>query len=682
MKNNEKRKLRYDISIYLVVVLIFMSIPMTQALVSMDRTIENNALTAGNGTNVTVVIQTNNTQGSLTLKESIPSGWILTKISDDADQFSTNKKEWVWSNIVNNTTETVEYKITVPSGTAPGIYSINGSVTTNGSTTNVTGDSAITVTSGNVSDTIPPTTNISGVTEGVAYNGSVTITLTATDNPGGSGINGTSYRIDNGPIVKYNKTFVVSKEGPSTIEYWSTDNAKNTEQTKVVHFAINRTVNILPVPGIFGLVVDPLSETVNIGTIAVYNLTISNADNKTDTYNLVADKLNNATVSLDKKSVSVRPGNSSVIRLTVSGSTTGTYTVNVTATSKANANNIVKVKTVTSVIIPVLTIDNFISVPNTTISNTTPAKISANVKKGIYDILSVEFGLVDVNNLIGEGSNTIIGFDRNLSGVQGSYNVQQPWTGTYATIGNFAVSDFVTIYTVSDEPGYALVSGTFRKNNASNDTSALLWFNQTTGNLSNITTPVGNGRTPLSIIAGNSTFRVDIFEFVNGSITTGSGTIFTLYNMTGNSSVNNPRVIPKTVPNGKYRVYAMVNDTNGSIVQWIDIDTNPASSPSNDESSGGSSSSGGSGGGTYPKITPKANASTNVTTNATEYVTVVSTATETETVRPIITTGEPTDVVPIDTIQEPPISKKSSPGFETIVAIGIIGVIYIMRRMK
>lgn len=577
MKNNIKKKLRYSINIYLLIVLIFMSVPTGLAAVSTDRTIDNNTLAAGNATSVTVVITNDNTVKSLSLQETIPSGWVLSKISDDADQFKPSTNEWVWFTVASNAVKTVEYKVTVPSGTAPGIYNINGNITTNASTASITGDNTITV----VNNTVVP------------------------------------------PVVP-------------------------------------------PVQG-FGFVANPSSLTVNAGEDAIYNLTITNNGNATDTYNLVVNKPNNTTVNLNK-SVTVEQGNSSTVVLTVSSSAAGTYVVSVNATSKADTNNSKSVTTTTNVIVPVLAIENFKSVPSTAISKTNPAKISANIIKGIYNIVLVEFGAVDSNNLLKKGQDMILGFDRNSSGDQGLYS-HGPLPGVYATIvgniasGNIAVTDIVTVETDSNTPGDALVTGTFKANNASAGTDAMLHFNQTTGNLSSVTDLTGK---VLSVQSSNSTFRANISKFVNGNIVQEytSTNAYILYSMTGNASANNPYLVSNTLPNGRYRVYASAEDTNGSVIQWIDIDTIPASN-------GGRSSGGGSSGGTYPTFT----ATTVPTVNAT----VVATATA---------TAQPTIVEtvsrPIETASETPVDmgKKDTPGFGIVAIIGVIGAIYILRRMK
>lgn len=140
---NIKRKLRYTV---MVILIFMMSAYVGQAAVSAGRTIDSNMLTAGSVTNVTVVIQNDITQ-ALALQEIVPPGFVITRISDDANDFRASTGEWIWITVANNATKTVKYKITVPSDTAAGIYGIKGNISTTGNTKNVAGDYTITVTS-------------------------------------------------------------------------------------------------------------------------------------------------------------------------------------------------------------------------------------------------------------------------------------------------------------------------------------------------------------------------------------------------------------------------------------------------------------------------------------------------------------------------------------------------------
>jgi cytochrome c len=81
--------------------------------------------------------------------------------------------------------------------------------------------------------------------------GFATVTLTGNDSVagGGSGVAETQYRVDGGGWQVYSGPFGVLGAGSHTVEYYSVDEAGNTEATKSVSFAVEsgRTA-ILPPP--------------------------------------------------------------------------------------------------------------------------------------------------------------------------------------------------------------------------------------------------------------------------------------------------------------------------------------------------------------------------------------------------------------------------------------------------
>ncbi|MCX9027340.1 MAG: ethylbenzene dehydrogenase-related protein [Candidatus Methanoperedens sp.] len=125
--------------------------------------------------------------------------------------------------------------------------------------------------SANVTDTIPPTTTISGVTEDGSFNNSVTITLNATDNAGGSGVNETIYMVNGGPTTTYSAPFVVNTIGQDNVTYWSTDNAGNVEPRNMVNFTIIPEVNATATREIGGKSILP-GESTNI-TVRIAGIT-------------------------------------------------------------------------------------------------------------------------------------------------------------------------------------------------------------------------------------------------------------------------------------------------------------------------------------------------------------------------------------------------------------------------
>jgi hypothetical protein len=135
------------ISIVLVAMLLaLIPIVSAEASASASRSIEDSNLAAGDSTNVTVTIVNDVSQG-LSVKETVPSGWTLTRISDDADAFQASTNTWAWFDVGAEVTKTVIYNLEVPSNAAPGDYNINGDIINqSGVIAGVTGDNLIEVT--------------------------------------------------------------------------------------------------------------------------------------------------------------------------------------------------------------------------------------------------------------------------------------------------------------------------------------------------------------------------------------------------------------------------------------------------------------------------------------------------------------------------------------------------------
>ena len=87
-------------------------------------------------------------------------------------------------------------------------------------------------------DGVPPSTSTDAKT--VYGAGAVTIHLSATDNPGGLGVGGTSYRLDGAEATR-GLTVTASGAGTHHLEYWSVDIAGNEEGHKSLDFAIDLT---------------------------------------------------------------------------------------------------------------------------------------------------------------------------------------------------------------------------------------------------------------------------------------------------------------------------------------------------------------------------------------------------------------------------------------------------------
>jgi hypothetical protein len=93
-------------------------------------------------------------------------------------------------------------------------------------------------------DTTPPVTTASleGDMSGGVYISDVTVTLTATDES--SGVDFTKYKIDGGAWNDYTTAFDVTGNGEHTVEFYSVDNAGNTEDVKSESFTIEYPVEI------------------------------------------------------------------------------------------------------------------------------------------------------------------------------------------------------------------------------------------------------------------------------------------------------------------------------------------------------------------------------------------------------------------------------------------------------
>ncbi len=109
------------------------------------RIIEKESLREGESTNITVNISSTMSQ-AISLREIIPAGWNLTRISDDADAFKNSTNEWIWFSVTPGINNTVIYRLTAPGNASIGTYHINGTVSnSSGMIAVVQGDNTITL---------------------------------------------------------------------------------------------------------------------------------------------------------------------------------------------------------------------------------------------------------------------------------------------------------------------------------------------------------------------------------------------------------------------------------------------------------------------------------------------------------------------------------------------------------
>ncbi len=90
-----------------------------------------------------------------------------------------------------------------------------------------------------VSDAIAPTTTSDALP---SYTDTALISLAATDNPGGSGVAATYYRLDGSSEPTAGASVSVSSAGSHTLEFWSVDAAGNAETPSSVTFVIGDSI--------------------------------------------------------------------------------------------------------------------------------------------------------------------------------------------------------------------------------------------------------------------------------------------------------------------------------------------------------------------------------------------------------------------------------------------------------
>jgi hypothetical protein len=153
----------------LILVMLITTIPaFAAASASATRDIQTITLAPGASTNVTVTI-TNVVSQALSLHEIIPSGWTLTRVSDDANSYKSSTNEWVWFSVSAGATKTVIYSLTVPSNATLGEYNITGTISNASATFDVSGESMITVS------TELPALNITATPDEVTVNTSTPV---------------------------------------------------------------------------------------------------------------------------------------------------------------------------------------------------------------------------------------------------------------------------------------------------------------------------------------------------------------------------------------------------------------------------------------------------------------------------------------------------------------------------
>lgn len=110
------------------------------------RTIETVYLVPGESTEVDVAFTSLlDERKSFAIRENVPTGWTLTRISDDASAFQSSSNTWLWFSVDADATKIITYSLTVPEDAAAGNYEISGMLTAAKVSISIIGDTTITV---------------------------------------------------------------------------------------------------------------------------------------------------------------------------------------------------------------------------------------------------------------------------------------------------------------------------------------------------------------------------------------------------------------------------------------------------------------------------------------------------------------------------------------------------------
>jgi len=254
-------------------------------------------------------------------------------------------------------------------------------------------------------DNTPPVTSLTIGEPKIVYSGntyvnsSTPFTLTATDNPGGSGVATTAYKIYNATHdsgwITYEGTFNIpnwlEKGGTYHIAYNSTDHLGNREQT--------RTTTVTVILHKVKLEIKPMLVETKPGQTATYILKVTNIGNVPDTYNLTIKfidfnglyqayptTIQTAWTLLDKTLLALNPGQweTATFRITIPANWTGvedtTYTFNVTTICQADPTVSASAQAKLTVIPTKLSMAEYVKLE---IQRLQKAVNNLNIKKGI-----------------------------------------------------------------------------------------------------------------------------------------------------------------------------------------------------------------------------------------------------------------------------------------------------------
>ncbi|TLM71587.1 MAG: hypothetical protein FDZ70_08840, partial [Actinobacteria bacterium] len=170
------------------------------------------------------------TLAPVTTASGVPAGWASAPVTvtlSAAD--ATSGVAWTRYRVGSGAVQTYTAPFAV---SAPGTTTVYFWSADNAGNAETTGTATVRI------DTLAPVTTASGVPAGWA-SAPVTVTLSAADAT--SGVAWTRYRVGSGAVQTYTAPFAVASEGTTTVYFWSSDNAGNTEATGTATARIDLT---------------------------------------------------------------------------------------------------------------------------------------------------------------------------------------------------------------------------------------------------------------------------------------------------------------------------------------------------------------------------------------------------------------------------------------------------------
>ena len=360
-ESNNTRRLCTALAAIIVISIFTVGIVPVSAAPIVERSINPDIVSSGETVDVTIEFTTTDENLFLELRDGIPTGWTVTDISANVEPkksgFNATTGEvyfvWVGFPIASGNYIKAEYKLHVPAGEDPDVYTLAGTLyrSTVPHDVTITGDDTIEVklpydvdlavdvstktTDADVNATYYITVENTGANEDT-YDLSVTV-------PSGADLevlseDSVTLPAGGNEVVELNVASFLARDYVTTVEALS------------VHASDDITVTTT-VSAFYGvdLEVTPEERTVAPDEDAVYILTVTNSGNDADTIDLNIITNEADFGGLSKGTFSLSAGASDTADLTVRDSNVGIYATTVKATSQEDTDKTDSVTVTTNV---------------------------------------------------------------------------------------------------------------------------------------------------------------------------------------------------------------------------------------------------------------------------------------------------------------------------------------------